>query len=201
MSLDYALDMALLEKDNNIHSSYYILLQSDLYNAHSPEGTDKIRKIREAGHSIGLHVDTRYYTGAIEFSILSNIAQTTVLDWCQHMVNGTPPLPFGLDNDARNAHKCRDSGYKYLSDSAMNWREGCWCKHINEYNKLEILIHPEWTMYDPTGQKSKWEIMQGIAAEGRLQLTKSFHQFEDIVKYYEQSIDIYSVTKRPRSCS
>ncbi len=182
LSLDYALDMALLEKDHGIKSTYYILLHSNLYNAMSPEGTEKVREIRRAGHEIGLHVDTRYYHGAVEFSILSNIAETSVVQWCQHLITVTPPPSSGLKD--HNAYIPTKNGFKYLSDSAMNWREGCWCNHLNEYDKMAILIHPEWTMCDPSGKKTKWEIMDELCEDWRSQAEKFFRGFKDIVMQY-----------------
>ena len=119
LSLDYALDMALLEKDNDIHATYFILLTSDLYSAVSPKGRERVKAIMDAGHEIGLHIDSRYYLGQSEFFLMSQISQTTVTSWCQHLITVTPPLDIPRD-------AAKIPNYKYLSDSAMNWREGCW---------------------------------------------------------------------------
>jgi len=184
LSLDYALDMALLEKDHDIHATYYILLQTGLYNALSREGTRKIREIKEAGHEIGLHIDSRYYLGQIEFSMLEHIAQCNVMSWCHHLITITPSLTI-----ARDAAKIP---YKYLSDSAMNWREGCWCNHINRYDKLQILIHPAWRMVSPSGLRTKWEILEDLEEKAKGNLALSFRDFRDLVKSYEQTVTVYS---------
>ncbi len=185
LSLDYALDMALLEKDNNIHATYYILLHSDLYDALSPKGTERVRAIKEAGHEIGLHVDTRYYMGSMEFSILSEVAQTTVSGWAQHLINITPQIPKPMSYNARDTDK---GGYKYLSDSGMHWKEGCWCNHINKYDKFQILIHPEWTVCSPSGKRNKYEILEDIKEETKGQITNSFRSFRDMVQEYMQVV-------------
>ena len=180
LSLDYALEMALLEKDNDIHATYYILLTSDLYHAGSPGGREKVKAIREAGHEVGLHVDTRYYLGVLEFEILSQLAQRSVTTWCQHLITVTPSL--SLPRDAATIP------YKYLSDSGMNWREGCWCNHINKFDKMQVLIHPEWTMTSPAGKRNKFEIIEDLKEEAKGTLVKGFAEFRDMVQEYIQVV-------------
>jgi len=174
LSLDYALDMALLEKDNDIQSTYYILLHSDLYNAASPEGIERIRAIKAAGHDIGLHIDTRHFLGPIEFEILAQIAQCNITSWCRHLVNVTPTLDIAYDAST--------IPYKYVSDSAMRYREGCFCNHVNKHDKLQILRHPEWVMVDPTGKLDKYQIMQRLEEEAKGRTAKSFLDFRDLVR-------------------
>lgn len=180
LSLDYSLDMALLEKDNDIHATYFILLGSSLYNTLSPEGRESIKTIRQAGHEIGLHVDSRYYLGQSEFFMLSQIAETTVTTWCRHLVNVTPPLDI-----PRDASKIP---YKYLSDSGMHWREGCWCNHINKYDKMQILIHPEWTMTSPAAKRNKFEILEDIKEESKGTLVHGFREFREVLSEYVQTV-------------
>jgi hypothetical protein len=180
LSLDYALELALLEKDNGTSATYYILLHSGLYNALSPEGRVKIRDIRRAGHEIGLHVDSRYYLGQIEFSMLEHIAECNVTTWCQHLITITPPLK--MSGDAATIP------YKYLSDSGMNYREGCICQHINRYNKLQILKHPIWTMVRPTGEASRWEILDALEEAAVCSTVAASQGFKQLVKEYVQVV-------------
>lgn len=184
LSLDYALELALIEKDNDIKATYYIQLRSDLYNAMSARGAEIIREIKEAGHEIGLHVDSRSFIGSIEFEILARLAQCDITTWCHHLVTVTPSLDM-----PRNAATIP---YKYLSDSAHNWREGCWCNHIDKYNQIQILIHPEWHMVSPTGQRNKWEILEDLQEAANRNMAVSFRDFRDIMKEYEQAISIHS---------
>ena len=177
LSLDYALEMALLEKDNDIHATYFILVTSDLYSAVSPKGRERIKAIKDAGHEIALHVDSRYYMGTCEFTVLSEIAETTISTWARHLVNLTPELD--IPRDAATI-----PNYKYLSDSAMNWREGCWCNHIGEYDKMQILIHPEWTMTSPAGKRNKFEIIEDLKQEAKGNVSDNFRQFRELVEEY-----------------
>jgi hypothetical protein len=180
LSLDYALDMALLEKDNGIHATYYILLTSDLYHAASPKGRETIKKIKEAGHEIGLHVDSRYYLGLLEFEILSQLAEKSVTTWSSHLVNVTKSLSM-----PRDATKIP---YKYLSDSGMNWREGCWCNHVNKFDKMQVLIHPEWHTVSPVGKRNRFEIIEDLKQEAKGTVSNSFAGFRDMVQEYIQTV-------------
>jgi hypothetical protein len=33
---------------------------------------------------------------------------------------------------------------KYLSDSNAHWREGDVLKHINSFDRFQLLVHPDW---------------------------------------------------------
>jgi hypothetical protein len=185
LSLDYALELALLEKDNDTRATYYILLHGGLYDALGDRGTETIREIKKAGHEIGLHIDTRHYLGQVEFSILSAIAQCDVTSWCQHLITITPHL--SMPRDAAFIP------YKYLSDSAMNWREGCFCNHINKHDKMQILVHPEWHTVSPNGQRNRWEILEALEEAAKGNLAASFRGFRDLMKLYEQTSIIHSI--------
>lgn len=63
MSLEAALRMAMLEREMDIHSTYFILISSDVYNAFSKRSVEYIHKIKGAGHDIGLHFDEKKYEG------------------------------------------------------------------------------------------------------------------------------------------
>lgn len=177
LSLSYALELAKEEQKRDISATYYIMLHSDLYNALSPEGMEQIRDIHRLGHKIGLHVDTRSYLPN-DLNTLSLILGEQVTDWRKHLSNLTPDLK----------PEPRPEGYKYLSDSARNWREGCFCQQVGRYDKMEILIHPEWWMVSPNGTMDKWQIMEQIKQESKANLANSFHQFRDLVSEYMQEI-------------
>ena len=178
LSLSYALDLAREEQKRDISATYYIMLHSSLYNATSPEGMEQIRDIRNLGHKIGLHIDTRYHLEN-DFHTLSLIVGERVSDWRKHLSNLTPefiiPEP-------------RPKNYKYLSDSGMNWREKCFCQQIGKYDKMEILIHPLWWCVSPNGKMDRWQIMEQIKQESKTNLAGSFNQFRDMVSEYIQQV-------------
>ncbi len=188
LSLDYAVQLAREEQKRDISATYYIMLHSPLYNAFSPEGMDQIKEIHNLGHKIGLHVDSRCYLPN-DFDTLSLIAGTNemITDWRRHLVNVTPEL---------DRPEPRPEGYKYISDSAMNFREGCFCQQIGKYDKMEILIHPEWWTVSQAGKRTKFEIMEDLKAEAKGNVSDCFREFRDLVIDYEQTINLH--TKPPQ---
>ena len=182
-SLDYALDMALLEKDMGVYATYYILTRSDIYNAASPEGARTIHDIHNAGHEIGAHLDSRYYLGAIEFSLLSDIAHQEVIQWSKHLYTITPDP---VAPEYGNADIPLKNGYQYIADSAMSWRDGCFCTKTG--NKLQILIHPEWWMVQPNGEANRWEVLEVLEAAANRKTAAAYMDFRNLLKERELEI-------------
>jgi len=178
LSLDYALQLAREEQKRDISATYYVMLHSELYSALSPRGMSQIRDIHRLGHKIGLHIDTRCHLPN-DFQTISLIVGERCTDFRRHLVNITPefvvPEPRGRE-------------YKYFSDSAMNWREGCFCNHIGEYDKMEILTHAEWWIVSPTAKRNKWEIMEDLKQEAKGNISDCFSQFRGLVEQYTQTI-------------
>jgi hypothetical protein len=177
LSLSYALELAKEEQKHDISSTYYIMLHSSLYNATSPEGMDIIQHIHSIGHKIGLHVDTRSYLQN-DLETLSLIVGEPVRDWRKHLSNLTPDIE----------PEPRPAGYKYISDSGMNWREGCFCQQVGKYDKMEILIHPEWWTVSPTAKRNRFEIIEDLKQEAKGTVSNLFAGFRDMVQEYMQVV-------------
>ncbi len=56
LSLTSALHMARLDYEADIHSTFFLLLNSD-YNLFEPVGAAIVQQILDLGHDIGLHYD------------------------------------------------------------------------------------------------------------------------------------------------
>ncbi len=61
LSLESALEMARIEADVGVTSTYFVLLTSPLYNPLSAEGREYLRRIEGLGHEVGLHFSTHAY--------------------------------------------------------------------------------------------------------------------------------------------
>ena len=57
LCLSRAHDMAQIEKELGVHSTYYIMTRGAFYNIFSPASIELIEKIKNLGHDIGLHFD------------------------------------------------------------------------------------------------------------------------------------------------
>lgn len=158
MDMGRALQMAELEHQHGIRSTYFVLLTSDLYNLQSGRNRSMARAIQDMGHEIGLHFDERAYPEDMgdpdrvrqrireEMDILSGILGTEATVFSYHrpssaVLDADITVPGGVN--AYGSGFFRES--KYLSDSRRRWREP-----VEEvirqggHPRLHILTHPFW---------------------------------------------------------
>lgn len=139
-SLDHAVRMADWEHTNGFHSTFYILMHSEHYNPLSAKNMFKIKYIHGLGHEIGWHIDTTNNFGPDECNVLSDVVGGEhISSYAQHFYSLTerPPEYGHLIN-------AMDIDAKYISDSSMNWREGCLCDNLGKYDRIQCLTHPVW---------------------------------------------------------
>ena len=58
---DYALRMAQIEHEEGVKASYFFQLHSPYYNVLDPHYREVFHKIKNLGHSVGLHFDSAYW--------------------------------------------------------------------------------------------------------------------------------------------
>lgn len=64
-SLQQAVKLAELEAEENIQSTWFVLLRTDFYNVFSKASKEALDRIQTLGHEIGLHFDEASYTPAL----------------------------------------------------------------------------------------------------------------------------------------
>lgn len=155
-SLEKALEMARLEHDLAVKSTYFILLSTNFYNVFSKESFEKLKQIYSLGHEIGLHFDEKRYDiqtirdmqncVELEAEVLGKLLKTDITVVSMHR-----PSKLVLENEIpfRQIINSYSSKYfksmKYVSDSRMNWREDpIETIESGKYEKLHILTHPFW---------------------------------------------------------
>ena len=154
-SLDYALRLAKEEIKNEIRSTYFILIHGEYYNPFDKKNRKIIKEISSLGHEIGLHYDTSFFSESSkkeiesirnEIEVLEMITEKKITSVSQHIPSETRGIFTNLrDNgliDSRDPEITKQ--VKYISDSGHYWREGCMCKHIKNFDRLQILTHPIW---------------------------------------------------------
>lgn len=155
-----ALEMAKIEKDMNIKSTYLFLLHSPLYNLTEEPTKTNVSRIKELGHRIGLHCDERFlrlnnkksnFESRVlyEIELLEKILEIPV----RKVVSFHNPSDYVKDRKFKKfintyAPEYFLEGAKYISDSNRNWREKDFHKYLKDkrFNALQILIHPLWWM-------------------------------------------------------
>ncbi|MDB9806745.1 hypothetical protein OAC03_02690 [Amylibacter sp.] len=167
-SIQMAVQMATIEKDLGLESTYYFLLASDSYNLLSKEASDAIKAIQNMGHSVGLHFDPTVYEdekigfkceveiferryGRI-FSMSFHRPSKSILegiDWLPKRIIGAYQAEYFTD-------------ITYISDSQGAFRFGHPCEHKSfaQGLNMQLLIHPIWWMTD--GEVAVEKIQQFI---------------------------------------
>ena len=173
-SLEYAYELANIEYDLGIRSSYYLYLHSELFNPLSPKSMGMIKSIKDMGHEIGLHYDTRYLINC-EGNILHDLLQQAEITYSQHW----PASNSKLNNDIS------DIKAKYISDSGRNWREGCLCENIGKHNKLRVSMHPEWWV---SNGKDRWEAIHNMYENYEGNLARNIGEVRNMLSDYEKEV-------------
>lgn len=155
-SLEKALEIAKIENENGVYSTFFVLLSADFYNIFSNKSNALLREIKDYGHRIGLHFDEKRYeiNNKEELEQYVNYEKKTleyVIETSIDAVSMHRPSKWILENDIQFENIINSySGeflhqFKYLSDSRMYWREDVLAIIKSEqYNKLHILTHPFW---------------------------------------------------------
>jgi len=133
-SIKKAYEMALLEKELDVCSTYFVLVSSEFYNPSAVVNVNMLQEMHQMGHGIGLHFDEVKYAGKTEEEvkvaaeqervILQSILNVPITTISMHRPSKTT-----LDGDWKFDHMINSYGteffrnFKYVSDSRMHWRE------------------------------------------------------------------------------
>jgi hypothetical protein len=174
-SLDYSRQLAQIEAENGVHSTFFVLPHCRFYNALEPRSKKIINEIREMGHEIGLHFDTHFYE-IVEEKTLED-ALTYERDFFSKMFN-TQLKVFSFHATTDFTMSCRKWSYagmintyasyfqdevKYCSDSNGYWRFQRLENFLLEnHNCIQVLTHPGWWQ---TKAKVPYERVKQVARE------------------------------------
>ena len=116
--------------------------------------------LQDLGHEVGLHLDPGMHLiwrcseeQALDrqFDILCSIYGERPLGMSTHepaRLGGTEGSNFLVDRWGLEYHAYEDRfvdpPFKYLSDSQQRWREKPFIDYVNEFEKIQVLIHPLW---------------------------------------------------------
>jgi hypothetical protein len=142
LSLDAAVQMAELEAELGVQTTYLLMTESVFYNLASHEGVAMIARLRELGHAVGLH--------AVYPNVELDERFDRVVSW--HNPKGeymSKTIP-GAINVYAEPYFDRAT---YRSESNQNWRAGCPHEELRGggFPWLQILVHPEiWVFQGAT---------------------------------------------------
>jgi hypothetical protein len=149
--------MAEAEAEDGIRSSYFVLLDTEMYNAHSAAGRAAIRGLAALGHEVGLHFDQ---AGIADGDIDGlNAAAGPECDALEQIIGAPvravtfhrPPdwmksLPVDVAGRKQGYHPDFFDPAWYCSDSAGAFRHSLPLEHpaVAEGRGLQLLTHPIW---------------------------------------------------------
>jgi len=151
LDLQSAVDLALLQSDLGVESTYFLQLRSEFYSLHSKSGVEGVHSLIRSGHKIGLHLDPSFYPTekfASGISQEKDMLENLTGEEC-HLVSLHQPTLTGLldvdltDLGLRNVSDLSASSFIYLSDSCMNWRMDPNLVVASGKN-IQLLLHPEY---------------------------------------------------------
>lgn len=167
--LEMARDLAKVEAEIGVQSTFFFLPTCETYNVLSVYGSGLIREIQDMGHEIALHYDPSLVEEdemeadyQLQKSLMEGISGLPIKSVSLHNPSGHGQYPEfdGVMNayDKRIFHDDR-----YLSDSRMHFRNKIplnFCLERIDHNPVQILLHP--MHFSPSGEGYKRIITQGI---------------------------------------
>jgi hypothetical protein len=160
LSLDAALRMAELEREEGATATYFLMTESVFYNLASGEGAAAIEQLRALGHRVGLHAVYPWATLDERFD--------AVVAWHN-------PDPGYMSAPLEHAINAMEERYfdpaTYRSDSNQHWRSGCPCGELRtgSFRWLQLLTHPEIWAYEGATMKETMLAMLEAEKARRLQ--------------------------------
>lgn len=198
-SLQKALQLAKIEKQEGVSSTYMILVSSGFYNLMDYNTRSILQEITDMGHDLGLHFDEANYKVPdmhtlkkyikAEMQILrdctnrSDIAAVSMHRPSQECLKAD--LDLSQEGMINSYGKTFFRDFKYISDSRMHWREPV-IEYIQmaKYARLHILTHAFWYSEDNETIKDKLESFLEQAQEERYQLLdQNFTNLQEYISY------------------
>lgn len=163
--------LASIEQEMGVRSTYFLMLRSAMYNLLSLPNRELAREIVGRGHRVGLHFDEQAYPNATPAEIRDCVDRerallSSELDTPVEAVSFHQPSTRVLENKLKlNCLNTYDreqmKGVYYISDSNTILKEGCPGEifKARTYQKLQLLLHPEWWTETEIPIEEKWNEM------------------------------------------
>ena len=151
-SLEKALEIAELEFEIGVKSTFFVMLSSEFYNLHTKNSREYLEKIISLGHQIGLHYDEKsskmeIQNGIIyEKAILENIINKPIQAVSMHRPSSlTLAANYQFEGIVNTYGEYFTTYVHYISDSRMNWQQDPEEAITSKTHKLiQFLTHPIW---------------------------------------------------------
>jgi hypothetical protein len=164
LSLDAALAMAEVEREEDATATYLLMTRSVFYNLSSREGERALTRLRELGHRVGHHAVWPHVDldGRFEAVVAWHNPDP---EYMQAEIDGAVNVMRPPFFDAQH----------YRSDSNQRWRHGCPHEPLErrEFEWLQLLVHPEIWVYDGASMRDSMESFLDADRATRLELLRN----------------------------
>jgi hypothetical protein len=151
VSLSGALEMAALDHQLGVSATFFLLISSE-YNVFEREQANVIDKIRCLGHDLGLHYDVGLLNERgvfnpdlllLQIDLLARYFGAKISAMSAHLPLFSDILPDMLkEHGVVDAYSLSD--FRYVSDSGQLWRGAMPTEMLQQEQKLQVLIHPDY---------------------------------------------------------
>jgi hypothetical protein len=189
-----ALKLAKLEAETlSIHSTYFVMLNTNFYNVFSSSINAMLKDIITMGHEIGLHFDETCYPPppppSLEERIINEISLLEqIIEYPVRTVSMHRPSRETIDANivipgvVNRYSQVFFNEFKYLSDSRHNWREDVESiVSSKQSKKLHILTHPFW--YTEKKESCRDKLLSFITDANRKRYDDMRDNFRDIDEF------------------
>lgn len=169
LCLERAAQLAAIEHEQGVKSTYYVLLNTEFYNPFSALGRKAILDILSCGHRIGLHFDASHYpdhpgalgeAASLECELLENLLEAPVDSISFHRPARTLQGRAGTIAGRAHAYEPRFfSELAYYADSQGVWRFGHPLDDVTVQagKAIQLVTHPIWWIEEGAGVIEKLE--------------------------------------------
>jgi hypothetical protein len=160
LSLDAALELAEVEAEEGVWSTWFMMTRSSFYNLASSEGVEALARLRELGHRIGHH--------AVYPDVDLDGRFDAVVAWHNPDPEFMQAEIPGAVNVMRTPHF---EPAHYRSDSNQDWRGRCPHDELERgtFEWLQLLIHPEIWAFDGDTMRETMESFLDADRAARLE--------------------------------
>jgi hypothetical protein len=166
-----AVRLAEIEAEEEVRSTYFVMLRSAMYNLFAPTNAALVRRILAAGHWLALHFDESVVEAVSDERLVALVDRERAL-LSEEFSSPVAAVSFHqpgrriLDNRVKFA--CVNTydrealaDFHYTSDSNLEFRGGDPIELFaaGTHARLQVLIHPEWWTEAVMPLADKWRHM------------------------------------------
>lgn len=189
VSLKNALEIAKIEKEKDVCSTFFIRLHASFYNPIHFESLKIIKQIKDLGHQLGLHYDKKIDKSFdLEQDIKAEYDYLNEHIPIEKVVSFHKPDKDVLNLELREFINAYSPYFfnkiDYISDSNRELKKGCIKQYIkNCFNNIQVLIHPIWWYEKTINLEQIYEkLLQNNKVQLKQELIKDIKCFKD---FYE----------------